>query len=199
MTMKDDSPRRTKKNIDPMSFVFVIRVRVRRFFIHGHASRSRFTLLGPILLLFSVGALLYGCDYARMRDDEAVNLYQLQLPDMPSGVVQVGVGLDSLPLGLQDLKNPLDPTPAVIAAGAQAYQYFCIQCHGPRGEGYGTVGQSFAPLPSNLRSDYVQQQSDGQLFYRIGQGYKRHPPLAYTVSVPDRWSLIVYMRAPAKP
>jgi mono/diheme cytochrome c family protein len=147
-------------------------------------------VLGAILL-----ALCSGCDYARMRDDEAVNTYQIQFPQMPDGAVPEGAGPDSLPFEEQGLKNPLESSKAAITAGAQAYQYFCIQCHGPRADGFGTVGQSFAPLPTNLRSDYVQQQPDGQLFFRIGQGYKRHPPLAYTVSVPDRWALIAYIRS----
>ncbi len=157
-------------------------------------------LIGPIVLSLIV-SLLCGCDYARMRDDEAVNLYEMELPEMPGGIVPLGGGIEpAFAEKTQEVKNPLQATPPSIESGRQAYLYFCIQCHGPGGEGFGTVGQSFAPLPTDLKSAYVQQQTDGELFIKIGKGFKRHPPLAYTVSVQDRWAILLYLRslAPGK-
>ena len=142
-----------------------------------------------------LGSLFSGCDYARMRDDEAVNTYEMQLPDMPQGVVPQGAGVEPAFAQPPDqIRNPLQSDQAVIEEGKVAYTYYCIQCHGPDARGFGTVGQSFAPLPTNLRSDTVRNQSDGALFIKIGMGYKRHPPLAYTVSVHDRWALIAFIR-----
>lgn len=157
-------------------------------------SRSASHLFWPKLLV--IGILLCGCDYARMRDDEAVNLYEMQLPEMPGSAVPLAGGNEPVfARSPEQIKNPLDSSPSVIQAGGRAYVYFCIQCHGPGGEGYGTVGQSFAPLPTNLKSDYVRQQADGVLFEKIGKGYKRHPPLAYTVSINDRWAVVLYIRS----
>ena len=59
----------------------------------------------------------------------------------------------------------------------------------------GTAGQSFYPLPANLAGSYVQQQKDGELFYKISLGYRRHPPLYYTVAETDRWLVINYIRS----
>lgn len=152
-------------------------------------------------LFFWVGILLLvsflcSCDFARMRDDEAVEYYDMRLPDMPPGVVPLGGGAHPVLAGTPDqVQNPLPPTPAVIRRGETAYVHFCRQCHGPEGKGFGTVGQSFAPLPTDLRSEHVQSQSDGELFLKIGRGFLRHPPLAYTVSVEDRWAVVAYMRA----
>jgi len=142
-----------------------------------------------------IGGVIAGCDYARMRNDEAIEFYEMELPGMPSGILPLGERTDLLPMDPQELKNPIAASQVAIAAGKTAYGFYCVHCHGPGGEGRGTVGQSFAPLPTNLKSRYVQQQSDGSLFYRIGRGYRRHPPLAYTVSIEDRWALILYMRS----
>jgi mono/diheme cytochrome c family protein len=147
-------------------------------------------------ILVLVGTFLCSCDYARMREDEALEYYDMKFPDMPEGVVPLGGGKDpAFAKSPDQVRNPLQPGLAVVKQGEIAYSYFCIQCHGPGGRGFGTVGQSFAPLPTDLRSDYVRNQSDGEIFVKIGMGYKRHPPLAYTVSVQDRWALLAYIRA----
>jgi hypothetical protein len=57
------------------------------------------------------------------------------------------------------------------------------------------VGQSFAPLPTDLADPRVQAQADGELFAKVSLGYRRHPPLADTVSEPDRWAVIAYVRS----
>jgi len=45
-------------------------------------------------------------------------------------------------------KNPLAGDPAAIEAGKKLYFKFCIQCHGPKADGTGTV---FAVGGANLR------------------------------------------------
>ena len=60
-------------------------------------------------------------------------------------------------------------------------------------------GRVLLRLPTNLQSPYVQQQTDGEIFYRTSFGYKRHPPMAYTVAEPDRWAIVIYIRSLANP
>lgn len=159
--------------------------------VFHRAGRRAVALIGAIFAL----QLLCGCDYARMREDEALRTFEIQLPEMPKKTIPINGGIEVLrqtnPL---DLQNPLPTTPEVVAAGAQRYAYYCVQCHGPKLNGFGTVGQSFAPLPSNLTEPMVLDQTDGDLFYKISLGYNRHPPLAATVAVDHRWAIIRYMR-----
>ena len=144
--------------------------------------------------------LLCGCDYARMKDDEAVNTFQATMPTPDGKAVSVDAGYPLLKETDPDtLHNPVLYGTESVERGRTAYGYYCIQCHGPTAEGFGTVGQSFAPLPANLRKPIVQEQSDGMLFYRISLGYKRQPPLASTVSPEDRWAVINYIRSIAEP
>ncbi len=153
--------------------------------------RSFFCII--LLLLFQ---LLSGCDYARMKDQESVRTYEAEPPEMPTQSIPVSGGVAQLRnADPEKMKNPLPNTKEVIARGEGSYEYFCVMCHGPEGDGRGTVGQSFAPLPTDLRGAYVRGQSDGLLFYRISLGFKRHPPLYETVSSDDRWAVVHYLRS----
>ena len=137
-----------------------------------------------------------GCNYERMYDQEAIRTYATSIPEAPQGTVPVGGGIEILKRrDPASLKNPLPDNPDSVERGKEAYAYFCIQCHGPRADGKGTVGQSFAPLPTSLKDAAVQGQGDGELFFKISLGFRRHPPLASTVSPEDRWAAIRYIRS----
>jgi mono/diheme cytochrome c family protein len=156
-------------------------------------------LLRPAACLLTLSVLMLltdGCDYARMTDDEAINTYGEKIPTMPAHTVPIADGIESLRIAdPATLVNPVPFDADSIAGGQTAYDYYCVHCHGPKGDGNGTVGQSFSPLPTDLGSSPVQQQSDGELFIKISLGYKRHPPLAYTVAEQDRWAVINYLRS----
>jgi len=146
-------------------------------------------------LLLVVLLLATGCDYARMSDDEAVNTYGKKMPAAPEHTVPVSGGIEELKATDPNrLHNPLATTPVTIAQGRTAYGYYCLHCHGPMADGNGTVGQSFSPLPADLRLAPVQNQSDGQLFTKTSLGYQRCPPLALTIAEADRWAIINYLR-----
>ncbi len=87
--------------------------------------------------------------------------------------------------------------PQTIANGQKGYVYFCIQCHGKYHDGNGTVGQSFAPLPGDIRSAKVQTMPAGQLFHEISYGIPggRQPALATTISIDERWQIIGFVRS----
>ena len=96
------------------------------------------------------------------------------------------------------LRSPLDASdPDVIVLGQQGYTYYCIQCHGKYHDGNGTVGQSFAPSPGDLRSARVQQMDDSRLFLEISFGIPggRQPALAATISEEERWQIIAFIRS----
>lgn len=134
--------------------------------------------------------------YERMSDQESFRPYEARMPGVAPGAVPSGEGEErykAAPLG--SLENPLPAAGEVIAQGELAYGYYCIQCHGSRYNGDGTVGQSFAPLPTDLRSPYVQQMSADELFRSISYGIQRHPAMAYTVSAEDRWALIRWIQS----
>jgi mono/diheme cytochrome c family protein len=149
-----------------------------------------------VAMLIALTYLFAGCDYARMKDQESVRTYEAEMPQAVEGTIPVTGGIEVLKSErLVKIRNPLLSTQETLERGRTAYGYFCIVCHGPNLDGNGTVGQSFAPLPTDLKSTYVREQNDGTLFYKISLGYRRHPPLAHTVFAEDRWSIITYIRS----
>jgi mono/diheme cytochrome c family protein len=150
-----------------------------------------------LLALLALASLtLFGCYYAEMRDDEAVQAYNQEFPQMPKKTIPVDGGIwverESNPM---ELINPLAGNSGMVARGSERYRFYCVQCHGPALDGNGTVGQSFAPLPANLKSSEVLDQSDGEIFYKIRFGFNRHPPLYSTLTDDETWAVVLYMRS----
>jgi len=138
--------------------------------------------------------------YGRMRETPAVKPYEHPLLIMEPGTVPFEGGealyRAATPESLVS-SVPLDDA-EVIGRGAKQYFTYCQQCHGLQHDGNGTVGQSFAPLPTDLRSGRIQQQSSGYLFQHISYGIGgtgRQPALATTVSIDKRWEIIAYIKS----
>jgi mono/diheme cytochrome c family protein len=155
-----------------------------------------------IVLVVAVLALQYIDTYAgfwRMRETPAVRPHEEKLLVMEPGVVPVSDGEAFLrATKAKDLKSPLDlHDRAAIESGKELYFTFCAQCHGQNYDGNGTVGQSFAPLPTDLRSEKVQLMSAGKLFKDISYGVPkgRQPALATTIDITDRWRIIAFVQS----
>jgi mono/diheme cytochrome c family protein len=137
--------------------------------------------------------------YGRMRETPAVKPHEEPLIRMEAGVVPVSGGealLRATPGSA--LKPPLAMDAAeVIARGGAVYFTFCAQCHGPGYDGNGTVGQSFMPLPTDLRSPAVQSKPAGELFKSVSYGIPdgRQPPLETTITIDDRWSVVAFVKS----
>lgn len=97
---------------------------------------------------------------------------------------------------------PLPATERMMKRGQQQYNVFCAPCHGLAGEGDGLVARRAQELqqatwlpPTSLHSEAVRDQPAGQLFHAISNGVRKMPAYAAQVSVPDRWAIVLYMRA----
>ena len=154
---------------------------------------TRVMLSGVVMLIL---LKLCGCDYGRMYDQDVIKTYGRKMPEMDTRTIPVQDGFQTLVTAdPKRLRNPLKYSKSSVDQGAQAYSYYCIQCHGPKADGNGTVGQSFVPLPTDLLSSGVQGQADGELYAKIRLGFKRHPKLFSTVSDEDTWAVVSYIRS----
>lgn len=161
-----------------------------------------FFIVVVILVLAAYHALIYydnSFRYGRMRETPAVRPHEEPLLIKDAGLVPVNGGEAIYRVSAAaDIKSPIDMTqPAVIARGKAVYLIYCAQCHGYDYDGKGTVGQSFAPLPTDLRSVKVQKSPDGQLFKTVSYGLAdgRQPPLHATIPVEDRWKVIAFVKS----
>jgi len=160
-------------------------------------------LIGLLVILYvAYEALMYYDNYfiyGRMRETPAVRPYEKPMLIMEAGLMPFTKGeLDFRTARAEDISSPLAMyEPQTIKAGQTVYQTYCAQCHGRNHNGKGTVGQSFHPLPGDLRSTKVQTRSDGALFQEISYGKPggRQPALATTVSITERWQVIAYIKS----
>lgn len=137
--------------------------------------------------------------YGRMWETPAVRPHEEPLPIMEAGVVPFGGGdavyRNAAP---ETLSFPFNAdNPVEIARGKTVYARYCVHCHGKNYDGMGTVGQSFAPLPGDLRSAKLQNLHPGLLFKEISYGIPggRQPALASTIEIADRWRVIAHVKS----
>ncbi len=159
--------------------------------------------LALVIILFVAykALIVYDNDFkrGRMRETPAVRPHEKKPFTMVEGVVpfEGGEAIHRITPAAA-LKSPLTKRERRdIKPGKKGYSTYCAQCHGKYHDGNGTVGQSFHPLPTDLRSKRVQAQSEGVLFKEISYGRpdSRQPPLAETVSELVRWQIVAYIKS----
>ena len=94
----------------------------------------------------------------------------------------------------RELTNPLRPTTVVLKRGQTIYNTYCIVCHGPNGEGDGSVVPKY-PRPPTLQSDKVRKYPDGSIYHVMTMGQNLMPSYASQIGSADRWAGIHYIRA----
>ena len=111
---------------------------------------------------------------------------------------------DSTGLRMADrLRNPLDSTAQVVAAGKVLYEMYCDHCHGPKGAGDGKVAQgvtvegqqksAYAGVPS-YQSDALKNITEGHIFHVITYGKNLMWPHGSQVEPEDRWKIAKYVK-----
>jgi mono/diheme cytochrome c family protein len=155
-----------------------------------------------IVLLTAWGVLTlydYTLSVGRMWETPAIRPHERPIAVAAVGIVPFDGGEARLRhTPDKELTAPFQLTAATeIKAGEKGYFLYCAQCHGKLHDGNGTVGQSFAPLPGDLRSQKVQQMRTGTLFKEISYGIPggRQPPLATTIKAHQRWQIIAYVKS----
>jgi mono/diheme cytochrome c family protein len=167
--------------------------------------RNLVIFAGVLAVYFVVYAVVTAYDtwfaLGRMWETAAVRPHEQPLLVMDGGLVPFSGG-DAL-FRAEASPPPHSPfapeDPQVLRQGEALYATFCQQCHGRHHDGQGTVGQSFAPLPGDLRQAAVQAQADSLMFREISFGRSRpgsrQPPLATTIPAADRWRIVHYVKS----
>ena len=93
------------------------------------------------------------------------------------------------------LKNPLLPTPQVMALGQRDFNTYCSPCHGYFADGDSRLQGQF-PNPPSLHTDSLLLASDGLYYNVITNGFQGIMP-SYARQIPrdERWAIIWYIRA----
>lgn len=149
-------------------------------------------VIPPVLLAAVFAYVLF--KGPRMTVQHHFRDYQRVAPPPPPGTVSVTQVAPPTATESAALKNPLQPTPPNLAAGKVYYQYYCVFCHGETGAGNGPVGQSYIPVPTDLRLAKVGSYGDGELLRRMLTGIGHEPVLERVVPPEHRWHLMLYVR-----
>jgi len=95
-----------------------------------------------------------------------------------------------------ELKNPIPNTLENIAEGQYYYSIYCQVCHGPGGEGDGSIVQreKFPPPPSFLMEPLISL-SDGKMFFSVHYGKGLMGSYASQLTKEERWKVILYVNS----
>jgi len=95
-------------------------------------------------------------------------------------------------------KNPVAINDSSLAVGQKIYLQRCVGCHGRTGKGDGADAADLGIHPAKLSDAAVQQQTDGELFWKVTVGKKPMPNYRSRLSPTDRWNVINYLRTLAR-
>jgi mono/diheme cytochrome c family protein len=99
------------------------------------------------------------------------------------------------PDAAKQVKNPIPVNPESLAAGAQLYHENCAPCHGDTGKGDGDTGKILKKKPANFTDEKVMgEETDGSLFWKMGEGRGPMPSWKDELSDKERWQLVIYIR-----
>jgi mono/diheme cytochrome c family protein len=93
---------------------------------------------------------------------------------------------------------PVKVDAQLMARGRERFNISCAPCHGEAGDGKGVttkLGMAVIADLHDVTSRKVPQMEDGQLFHVISQGKGLMQGYAASLTIPDRWAIVAYVRA----
>ena len=99
------------------------------------------------------------------------------------------------PEAARQVKNPVPVNPENLSAGAQLFHENCAPCHGETGKGDGDTGKIIKKKPANFTdAKLMSEETDGSLFWKMGEGRGPMPSWKDELSDKERWQLVNYIR-----
>lgn len=100
----------------------------------------------------------------------------------------------ALPPGVRGMKNPLTPTPLLIAEARDHFADHCAVCHGNNGDGETMIGSGLYPPAPDMRKRETQDMSDGEIFFTIKNGVRFTGMPGWGGEDEDNWKLVLFIR-----
>lgn len=102
------------------------------------------------------------------------------------------------PVAANSIKNPVAADAQSISQGKTLYTTYCSPCHGLKGKGDGPAAANLQVKPADHTSATVQAESDGAIFWKIGEGFDPMPSYKTALTETQRWAIVNYIRTLAK-
>ncbi len=102
----------------------------------------------------------------------------------------------AVPSSARDARNPIPPSPRVLAAGRAHFADHCAVCHANDGSGNTTVGRNLYPRAPDMRKRETQELTDGELFHVIENGVRLTgmPAWGGAENPEASWQLVHFIR-----
>ena len=127
----------------------------------------------------------------RMTVQPHVRAFQMEAPAPPPGTVTVG---EHPPARREEIK-PLSASADNLQRGRIYYRYYCVFCHGESGAGNGPVGESYVPVPADLRAEKFRNRGEAELTRMMLSGIGIAPVLERVVPPEHRRYLVLYVKS----
>ena len=163
----------------------------------------------PVLVGLGLAAGLTGCRgteiedaigkvewFGNLRDQPAVEPFEEPMRMPPEGTVIVGAGVPfgARPNDYEDVPNPTAASDVSLERGKELFDIFCSVCHGPEGQGGGSIEGPFPRgLINQLATQRARDYTDGYLFGMISAGRGLMPAYRRTTQE-ERWHIVNYVR-----
>jgi mono/diheme cytochrome c family protein len=92
------------------------------------------------------------------------------------------------------IRNPIAPDSKSLAEAQKIYESMCWTCHGLKGKGNGPASAALNPKPADHTGLKVQEEKDGNIYWKISTGKGNMQPYGKTLTSKQRWSLVNYIR-----
>lgn len=102
----------------------------------------------------------------------------------------------AIPGSAGSARNPIPPTPQVLAEGRAHFADHCASCHANDGSGRTELGRNLYPRAPDMRARGTQELTDGELFYIIENGVRLTgmPGWGGAGKPEETWKLVHFIR-----
>lgn len=100
---------------------------------------------------------------------------------------------DGQKAAIDSLKNPLPFTEANVEKGKELYDIYCAICHGPQGDGQGTLAEREKMMGIPGFDDENRDMSEGNIYHIAYYGLNNMGSYATQTTTKERWQIIHYI------
>lgn len=99
-------------------------------------------------------------------------------------------------LAAKTLENPFEWNAETNERGKKMYEVYCMICHGPQGDGKGSLFTSgkYTYPPASLISEKMLAAPEGDIYHVITAGFGIMPEHGSMIRPDDRWKIALYIK-----
>lgn len=98
------------------------------------------------------------------------------------------------PPEVREQRNPVEPTPRALAEARDHFADHCALCHANDGSGKTRINEGLYPPAPDLRDEWTQHLTDGEIFGIIRDGIRFTGMPGWDGEDEENWKLVLFIR-----